>query len=128
MCRRAWDEWPKLTDIFERFAPAHGMSVRNSSLDRTGVRVLRLSLCTERGTNIELQDQRLAQDGFASVFGWGVPIAVHELREKSGWQELTADLLAEIEAAFPGKVEFRDGRGRVIPTSPELQNGRRRVP
>jgi hypothetical protein len=120
------DEWPKLTEIFERFAPAHGMSTRNSSLNRSGVRVLSLSLCTERGTNIELHDQRWAHKDFASLYGWGAPIImVYELRESSGWQKLAADLLVEVGAAFPGKVQFRDGQGRrVIPTPPELGNGR----
>jgi hypothetical protein len=119
------DEWPKLTEIFERFAPAHGMSVTNSSSDRTDVRVLHLSLCTEQGTNIEVIDQRWASRDFASLFG-GAPIIVYELRENSGWQRLAADLLLEIRAAFPEKLEFRGGDGRVIPTPPELENGRAR--
>lgn len=120
------DEWPKLTEIFERFAPVHGMAMRNSSLNRTGVRVLSLSLCTERGTNIELLDQRWAHKDFASLYGLGIPVSVYELRENSGWQELAADLLSEIEAAFPGKIEFRDGMSHVIPTPPELTHRRAR--
>jgi hypothetical protein len=121
------DEWPKLTELFEQFAPAHGMSIRNSSRNQTSVRILALSLCTEQGTNIEVLDQRWAHKDFASLFGWGTPIRVYELRENSGWQKLAADLLADIGATFPGKVEFRDGMSRVIPTPPELENGRARL-
>jgi hypothetical protein len=119
------DEWPKLTEIFDHFAPAHGMSIRNSSLNRADVRILALSLCTEQGTNINVIDQRWASRDFASLLG-GTPITVYELRENSGWQKLAADLLVEIRAAFPEKLEFRGGDGRVIPTPAELENGRAR--
>jgi hypothetical protein len=118
------EDWPKLTEVFEHFAEGHDMSMRNSSRDQAGVvRVLALSLCTEQGANIETADQRWASKNFESLYGWGTHIGVYELHENSGWQRLAGDLLAEVEAAWPGKVALRDGRGHVIPTPKELQNG-----
>jgi hypothetical protein len=118
------EDWPQLTEIFERFGVAHGLSFRNSSREHPNVfRDLSLSLCTEQGTNITARDPRWANKNFESIYGWGTHVGVYELRENSGWQPFAADLLAEIEAAFPGSVKFRDGRSQMIATPEELLGG-----
>jgi hypothetical protein len=116
------EDWPKLTEIFERFAAEHGMSMRNSSRGQGDfVRALALSLCREQGPNIWASDQRWASQNFASLFGWGTRVGVREV--DGNWQPLARDLLAEVEAAWPGKVAFRDRRSQVIPTPKELLSG-----
>jgi hypothetical protein len=116
------EDWPKLTKIFERFAAEHAMSMRNSSRERgDSVRALALSLCTDQGANIWASDQRWAHENFASLYGWGTHVGVREVH--GNWQQLAKELLAEVEAAWPRRVTFRDGKSRVIPTPKELLSG-----
>jgi hypothetical protein len=117
------EDWPKLTEIFERFGTAHGLSFKNSSQDRPNAfRDLELSLCTDQGADIVARDPRWASKNFESIYGRGTFIAVYELRGNSGWQHLAADFLADVEAVWPGKVVFRNGKGQIIPRPEGLRS------
>ena len=117
-------DWPKLTEVLKEFASGHALSFRNSSRTEPGVfRVLALSLCNERGTNIGAHQQEWASAQWKSspLARLGVSLGVYELQRDSGWEQLARDLIAKLESVWQGKVGFKDGGGRVIPMPRELQ-------
>jgi hypothetical protein len=118
-------EWPKLARLVEDFGLEHALSFRNSSKLDPGsvVQVLALSLCNERGANIQVLRQEWATATFkSSPFGRaGVPIGVYELRSDSGWEALARSLVAELERAWPEKVRLKDKDGRVVPMPESLR-------
>jgi hypothetical protein len=117
-------DWPKLTTVFEDFGTTHSLSFRNSSRVNPGVvDVLGLSLCSERGANIEAHRQEWAAATFKALplARSGVAIGVYELRSKSGWETLAQGLVAELESTWQGKVRFKDGSGRVMPMPEKLR-------
>jgi hypothetical protein len=116
-------DWPRLTELFERFATAHDLSFRNSSQDQPqAFRVLALDLCTEAGANININDQRWASKGFAPlVRGRGTTIYIYAVRENSGWQKLAHNLAADLQSEWPDKVRFLGGTSHVIPMPKELE-------
>ena len=117
------DEWSRLAEFFERFGTTQGLSFRNTSESRPNVvEILGLSLCSEQGVNIETIEQRW--DGRINaplVTDRSVGIGVYEVVEDSNWKRLAQDFITQLETAWPGKVEFRDERGRVIPMPEELR-------
>jgi hypothetical protein len=118
----AIEDWPKLIRQFEDFGKTHALSFRNSSRTDPGVvHVLGLSLCNENGVNISAIDQRWAPRNFEPIVpGRGIGVGVYELRENSGWKERARELVAVLEAAWPGQVTFRDAGGRVVPKPADL--------
>jgi hypothetical protein len=118
----AIEDWPALSRQFEEFAAAHALSFRNSSRTDPGVvHVLGLSLCNENGVNISAIDQRWVPRNLEPIVpGRGVGVGVYELRENSGWRAHARDLVAVLEAAWPGKVTFRDKDGRLMPKPTDL--------
>jgi hypothetical protein len=52
----------------------------------------------------------------------GVSLGIYELREGSNWTHAARALIAELEAHWPGKVQFKDGRGRIILEPYELRD------
>jgi len=98
--------WPKLIQLFQEFGAREQLAFRNSGRDEFGERrVLALSLCNERGANIEADTPPWAA---------GVGISIYQLREGAGSIRLGKDLSAELERRWPGSVRFRDARGQVI--------------
>jgi len=116
------EDWPRLTRLFEEFGAANDLSFRNSNRDHPGtVRVLGLSLCNDRGLNIHAIEQHWERSG-NSVPKDGVSLGIFELRDGSNWKHAARALIAELEARWPGKVQFKDKLGRIVPMPDELRN------
>jgi hypothetical protein len=114
--------WPQLTRLFEEFGAANNLSFRNSNLDRPGtVQVLGLSLCNEGGLNIHAIQQHWERAGNSVPEKDGVSLNIYEVRDGSNWTHDARKLIAELETRWPGKVQFKDGRGRIIPMPDELR-------
>jgi hypothetical protein len=126
----AIDDWPRFTKFLQNFSVAHQLSFRDTSQTKPGIaRILALSLCNDRGINIEVIDQRWASRHFEPLIaGRGTSIPVYEVHEHSGWERLARDLVEELEAAWPGKVQFRGRDGRVIQKPRALQGSDRGEP
>jgi hypothetical protein len=117
----AIDDWPRLARILEDFGGAHGMSFRNASEDRPGVKILGLSACSEQGLVITAFELLWASRNYAPpAAGMGVPIGVFDLNDGIGWQPLAQELVGALDSAWQGKVRFRDGSGRFVPGSTAL--------
>src|SRR6266571_157136 len=118
------DEWARLTKLLEDFAAMHGLSFRNLIRpDSPAARFLYLSLCNERGTSISVVEQYWHNSTYARPSAdRGISIPVYEVYEGSDWQELAGDLIAELEATWPGRVRFRDPRGRIVPKPAGLEH------
>jgi hypothetical protein len=117
------DEWSRLAEFFERFGATQGLSYRNANESRPNVfETLGLSLCSEQGINILAIDQRW-EGRKSEPLGsdHSVAIGVYEATENSDWRRLAQDFIAELNTAWPGKVEFEDKDGRVIPMPEELR-------
>ena len=98
--------WPTLIQLFQDFGAREQLAFRNSARDEFGEpRVLALSLCNERGANIEADTPPWAA---------GVGISIYQRREGADSIRLGKDLSAELERRWPGSVRFRDARGQVI--------------
>jgi hypothetical protein len=120
------DEWSKLKNVIADFSVKRELSFRDSSQTRPDVvSVLTLSLCDDRGTNILVNEQRWALRDFAPpIAGRGVGITIYEVRVNSGWESIARDLVSDLEAIWPGKVQFRDGNNRIIPMPKGLHGSR----
>jgi hypothetical protein len=117
------EDWPRLTRLFEEFGAANDLSFRNSNHDEPGtVRVLGLSLCNEHGLNIHALEQHWERSGNSVPEKDGVSLGIYELREGSNWTHAARALIAELDAHWPGKVQFKDGGGRIIPEPDELRD------
>jgi hypothetical protein len=110
-------EWPKLIQIFEKFAAAHDLSFRNSSQSKAGIaEMLYLSLCNEKGVNVSVIDQRWASRNYASFAKGGSYLTVYELQANSGWERIAQGLVSELDSTWPGRVRF-------IPTQTDRSGG-----
>jgi hypothetical protein len=110
------EDWPGLAALLATFSVKHGMDFRDSTRIEPNMHYLALSMCNDRGVSIEVLDMRLAHRNFQpSIPGRGVPVAVFEVHEGSGWTQIARPLVAEIEATWPAKLTFRDSLGRVMP-------------
>ncbi len=117
----AIDDWPMLARILKDFGGAHGMSFRNASEDRPGVKILGLSVCSEQGLVITADELLWASRTYAPpAAGMGVPIGVFDLNDGIGWRPLAQELVGALDSAWQGKVRFRDGSGRFVPDSTAL--------
>jgi len=120
----AVDDWPRVTQIFQDFAAAHHLSFRNSSHASPGVvDMLDLSLCNERGLNIHSLEQVWHQKNVSVPDKRGVSLGVYELRDGSDWRSEARELIARLEAVWPGRIQFKDNLGRDIPMPEELRSG-----
>ena len=119
------EEWPRLTRLFEEFGAENALSFRNRNHDQPGtVRILGLSLCNDHGLNIHALEQRWERSGNSVPEKDGVALGIYELREGSNWARAARALVAELEAQWPGKVQFKDGGGRIVPEPVELRDAR----
>jgi hypothetical protein len=116
--------------LLEEFGASHGMSFRNSNDSKPAVvDVLGLSACTEDGLVITAHDMVWNAQQYAGLRGdRGATIGVFDLHDGSGWQPVTKELVAVLESAWKGKVRFRDGGGRTVPTPPELMPKHNKAP
>jgi hypothetical protein len=116
------NDWSTLKKVIEDFSAKRELSFRDSSQTRPAVSVLALSLCDDRGTNISVNEQHWAFGEFASpISGRGIGILFYEVRVGSGWEVVARDLVSDIESIWPGRIQFRDGNGRIIPKPEELR-------
>jgi hypothetical protein len=116
------EDWPRLTRLFEEFGAANNLSFRNSNFDRPGtIRMLRLSLCDDRGLNIYALGERWERAGISVPEKSGVFLGIYELRDGSNWQQVARALIAELETHWPGKVQKLDGFRRMIIRVPDLR-------
>jgi hypothetical protein len=114
------DQWSRLAEVFRAFADEYGLAFRDSSEFRPGVvSTLYLSVCDEAVT-MSTSEQRWTSR--QSEFGdRGVHIGVYEVEAGSEWETLAGALIATLENEWPSQLEFRDGRGQVIPKPKELE-------
>jgi hypothetical protein len=117
------DDWTKLRKTIEDFSAKRELSLRDYT--RTGpdiVPLLAVSLCDDRGTNISVNEQHWALREFTPpIAGRGVGFIFYEVRANSGWEVVARDLVNGLEAAWPGRIHFRDGNNRVIPIPAQLK-------
>lgn len=119
------EDWPHLTRFFEEFGAANELSFRNSNHDQRGtVRVLGLSLCNDHGLNIDALELHWERRGNSVPEKDSVWLSIYELREGSDWAHAARALVAELEAQWPGKVQFTGEGGRIIPEPDELRDAR----
>jgi hypothetical protein len=118
------DEWTALSDLLKRFAGTHKLSLRDSSKATPGsMRALYLSLCDD-GINIEVAEQRWAHNEYKSVLpGRGVAVGIYTQQESTPWPPVARKLVTDLEARWPGKVQFTDHSGRTMP-KPEVLSQR----
>ena len=55
------------------------------------------------------------------IEGRGVGFIFYGARANSGWEVVARDLVNGLEAAWPGRIHFRDGNNRAIPIPAELK-------
>jgi hypothetical protein len=114
------DEWSRLTAVFRAFADEYGLDFRDSSEVRPGVvSTLYLSVC-DAAVTISTSEQRWASRA-AALVDPAVGISLFEVEAGSEWPTLARALIARLEDEWPSRLEFRDGRGRVIPKPAEIQ-------
>lgn len=119
----ALEDWPRLTRLFEDFGAANDLSFRNSNHDQPGtVRVLGLCLCSDHGLNIHAIEQHWERSGNSLPEKHGIALGIYEPREGSNWTHAARELIAKLEARWPGKVQFKDRLGRTIPQPDELRD------
>jgi hypothetical protein len=117
----AGDDWPRLTQLFRDFAAAHELSFRDSSRASPGVvQVLGLSLCNDRGVNIEAIEQIWQHAGSMPARD-GVLLGIYELHDGSGWRSLARELVAQLQSTWPQKLAFKDHTGHIVPMPAELR-------
>jgi hypothetical protein len=118
----AAEEWPSLTRQIEHFGAAHTLSLRNSSKTQPGAfpPILNLSLCNDQGINIVADNQQSAPWNF-EIMSSGVVITIYNLHNDPNRLGTTRDLIAKLEAVWPGKVKIL---GRNIPTPKDMQGGK----
>lgn len=111
----------KFAQLVEQFGISHGLAFRNSSERRPEVQILSLSACTEQGVLISVLEMYWASAGYTKLNGHnGIAIGIYDPSEGTAWRALARDLVQVLDAEWHGKVRFRDGSGRFIPTPPEL--------
>jgi hypothetical protein len=112
------DDWPRLTDLTQKFGTAHGMRFRNSNETRSDIKILSLNACTEAGLVITVDEQRWAARKYAPpITARGIPIGIFDLNDGDGWRQLAQDLVTVLESEWPGKLGFRDGKGLIVSRS-----------
>ena len=118
------DERSRLSKFVEDFAAAHELSFRKpAGPDKPAARFLYLSLYNARGTSISVAEEYCHDSTYARPRAdRGVSIPVYEVHEGSDWQELGKDLIADLEATWPGRVRFRGRDGRIIPKPAALRS------
>jgi hypothetical protein len=110
------DGWPELTALFNKFADAHRMSLRDSGRTTPGiVKVLRLSACVEDGVQVEAMEQRWASRNYAPFLaGEGLMMGVYDPDGSGQWQTIGRDFVAALRTQWPAKVRFRAGDSKFI--------------
>ena len=120
-------DWTRLTKLFLDFAAARGMSFRDSTQNRPNVmQAIYLSACGEQ-VNVTAMQQRWSTTNTA-IPNRGISIGIYEQHDGSDWKQIARDLIAEIELAWPGKLQFRGRDGGVVPMPPELQGADTKAP
>jgi len=118
------DDWPKLRKTIEDFSAKRELSLRDNGQPRPGVvPLVALSLCDDRGINILVNEQHWGPGSASPLAGRGVGFIFYEVRPNSGWDVVARDLVNGLEAAWPGRIHFRDGDNRVVPMPEELKGG-----
>lgn len=106
------EEWPRLVELFASLENTHQMNVRNSSSEKKdAVNVLSLSACLQDGVVISVNQQLWASHiGVPRVPEKGLRIALYEVTALSQSNQLGQDLLALLNAEWPGKAKLRTVR------------------
>jgi hypothetical protein len=121
----AQTEWRDLASLLEQFAQSRQMSFRDLSQSQAPkVDILYLSLCTEDGPLISIDEQRWPV-GHLPPSNRGVAVAIYDPRGGHDWTSLARDLVAALDGRWSGKVRFRDHDGRLVPApyEPSSQRG-----
>jgi hypothetical protein len=109
------DDWPRLKTLLSEFAALHSLSFRSDEQIRDGKILWRdVNLCNETGVNIDTLDQPWLSQVGSPIAGRGIAFHVYQLRSGSQWKFLTAGLLKQIGANWPGKMTFRASNGDAI--------------
>jgi hypothetical protein len=116
-------QWNNLRSLVVSFAKIHGLSLQDSSEERSVVKILNFTLCSEDDFTAHVVEQRWKSADFSNAMkGWGVLVRVFSSRNPdTQWKPLVIDLLARFEAAWPGRVRFRDGDGALVARPAELE-------
>ncbi|HKY87317.1 MAG TPA: hypothetical protein VJL90_11200 [Pseudorhodoplanes sp.] len=106
----AHDDWPKLRKAFDDFSMKNELSLKDFNQARPDLAsfFLDLSLCSDRGTNIFVNERNWSALAVGLPPSRGVGVYVYEVRPNSGWKGLVRELASELESAWPGKVHLRE--------------------
>lgn len=118
-------DWPKLRQIAAGFAAAHRLSYRD---DGQAFRLLQMSLCTEPGIAIEMDEESrvagIATDAAPAGELSNVAINVYAENPNAPWQPVTRDFVRTLDAAWPGKLTVTGDNGVSLKRPPWLETGR----
>jgi hypothetical protein len=107
------EDWPSLRTVLARYGVEHGFSVRDKSLADTTMTDISVSLCTEKGPTISIDDFRFMNGDLRPA---GLPTTLRIYLPRGGeWRTDAVRLSAALEAAFPGHVLYQDGGSSAQP-------------
>ena len=109
-------DWQKLIDAMKDLKAPGSRSLRSDKNSILGFDTLTLSLCSEAGYNISATEIGGARREPAT----SVNVLVYEMTPGSGWQEPVREIVARLEALWPGKIQFKDSNGKTVPKPKEL--------
>jgi hypothetical protein len=113
------NEWPALADAFEGFAQSARWSFRDSM--RSDPPILRLSVCSEEGTQIQTMEMGAPRSD--SLRDIGVLIFTYQPQGGVTWEAQTQRLIETIEERWPGRLIFIDRYSGEIPPPDFLTRG-----
>ena len=118
------NDWPVLVELLRTFAARRDLSLRDDSKVTPNVmRALYLSVCNEEGVNINIAEQRWAHNNYENMLkGRGVSINVYAQQSDTNWLPVAGLLIDDLDTRWPGKLQFRDSRGQVVPKPQRFSN------
>lgn len=119
------DDWPAVVGLLKDLAERRGLEFRNASISRPGVETLQISACAsgqpvvlvneiewDFGDNKDLRTRPRGEPIIDFAIYGDVPGDI--------WQPVATDLVAMLDARWPGGVRFRDEEGRLTSDRPSF--------
>lgn len=107
------DEWSTLKGAVRSIADDHSLDVHDGSGGHEDWKQFNLSLCDDQGINLLVGAVRTSNVNLQiPTRGFRIHIYV---RDGTNWKAVARRLYVDLNRKWPGKMEFRDSRGKVIP-------------
>jgi hypothetical protein len=114
-------EGPDLIRLLKEFAESRAWSFRDASVEIPGeVNALNVSLCNDAWLRILVAENHWRTTSAFDHPGRGLPIELYGDVPADQWQAIARELVAALEAKWPGRVRFVDRDGRVMNDRPSF--------